>query len=580
MIPKGPTITPKQPSYGIYNNILLGDKRRGVEPAAVAPMGKLTMTGENDMFVLLEGVSPAMFMPMERTPTGKSSKAFGQANARLDFEKDLIAMTGVLENLVHNWHWFIPAHDPSFRSPTLPKEAFHKPNQQFIVRDYLYRYQIFNMADYTWWMTDVQDAITRFRLENNTLETRPVGLALLQDATGDSGPTIHRPRDHISLRDKVSMRMMVPREDYVMRHKREAYKWQLMVAAAARKLMGVMFKSTKWSLEPDDYMAWAAYTIGAYAGFNTSIDDETRYTAEDVLQDTLSYLALPFSDIWPDISLDEAQSDAVKEAMEWLWMLNTSLSMAGKRVGGKVVTIQYMLESGNIHLLKSIIPMYLKSPINVGGGDTMWLTPAVNTSAPYGVFFPSPIWKGTNFWEPNIEEKYDAFSDMIVDRGRMEIPDLDALKSNYRLITTRDSMVRTVREHGIEYGQIVHKIQPNGFRRATAEAEEVLLSYITDPTMKFGPAVFVSSALARPRHEITMGPTPLYDKDQSKKPMPGGLVDTDAGTLAALAQPTAAQTADDAAARSVSSIPVPTVTGDIAMQQSSSQDAPRTKSPK
>lgn len=578
MTPQGPTITPRLPSYGIYNNILLGDKRRGVEPAAVSPMGKLTMTSDDNVFTLLEGVSPAMFLPMDQRSNLRTNQESMEAEEKVDndFAQDWREMDRLLDEILDpGWSWDIHPLDPTYRTANLPTKAFHAPKEQHIVRDYLYRYQLWNMADYKWWLTELQDNITRFRLKNSSIETKPIGMTLLLDDTSDSKRTMIRPRDHVVLRDKVAMRMMVPREDYIMRHKREGYKWQLMVAVAAEHVSRLIGKR-KWDLTREDYLAWSAYTIGAYAGYNTTIDDQVRYTAEDVLQDTLSYLSLPFADAWPDISLADAQDQKVKDQLKWVWMLNTALSVAGKRVGGKVVPVQYMLEAGNVHLVKSILPMYLKSPLSAGGGDVMWMPPAVNTSAPYGVFFPSAVYYGTNRWEPNIEEKYDAFSDMVCDRGRMNIPELDSLKSNFRVVMSRDSLVRTMTERGIQYGALVHKIQPNGFRREMSCAEEFLLSYIADPTMKFGPCVFVSSALGRTRHDITLGPTPLYDSGKLK-PMPGGLVDTDAGTMHALAQPTAAQSVGEAESRSTAKVVTPTVTGDVAIVETASQDSIKKK---
>lgn len=577
LIPKGPTVTPKQPAYGIYNNILLGDKHRGIEPAAVAPMGKLTMTGDSDMFVMLQGVCPAMFMPMTaKSNVGRGSNmgnmAEAEAEAEGKFTEDWEDMRTLLHELVEGqpyWRWKIHPLAADYRTANLPTDAFHTPNEQHVLRDYLNRYQIFNMSDYTWWMTAVQDSITRFRVASSAIETRPIGLSVLLDKTKDNSRGIYRPREHISFRDKMALRMMVPREDYVMRHKREAYKWQLMAAVSAHELAHAL-PERLWKLDHYDYLAYAAYTIGALSGFHTSIDDSVRYTAEDVLQDTLSYLALPFADAWPDISVPEDQDKKTLDVLKWLWMYNTSLAMGGKRVGGKVVNVDYLLEAGNIHLVKSIMPMYLKSPMNLGGGDTMWMPPAVNTSVPFGVFFPSPVYPGTNKWEPNVEEKFDAFSDLQCDRGRMDLPDLDALSGNYRVIMSRDSLVRTVTERGVNYGIIVHKIQPNGFRRATACAEETLLSYISDPTMKFGPAVFVSSSMNRSRHEVTMGPTPIIDGKY--KPMPGGLIDNDAGTKIAEAQPTSAPSAVVVGERSSIKIPVPTVTGDVAVVEAASQD--------
>jgi hypothetical protein len=325
-----------------------------------------------------------------------------------------------------------------------------------------------------------------------------------------------------------------------------------MVAVCAKKVYELYGESNRpWHLDQGDMMAWAAYTIGAYSRFDASIEDQIRYTGEDLLQDTLAYLGLPFSDIWPDISLDDAQTDKMLEKLEWILMLNIALAIAGKRVGGKITPVKYLLVNGNIHLLKSIIPYYLQSPLNLGGGDTMWMHPATNTSVPFGVLFPSIIKKGTNTWETQLPEKHDAFNDMMVDRGQIDVPTLDALNANYRLISSRDGKVQQVTERGRQYTVVVHKILPNGYRRSQSSGEEFMLSYISDPTMKFGPAVYVSSSLGRPRYDISLGPSPVMEGTPlgTRKPMPGGIVDTDAGTLFAVSQPATPKSAEVAESR-------------------------------
>jgi hypothetical protein len=279
-----------------------------------------------------------------------------------------------------------------------------------------------------------------------------------------------------------------------------------------------------------DYWAWAAYALGAYNGFSEAVDDVVRYNAEDVYQDAFSYLGLPFSDAWPDIAYDPDMMDAAHPLQKKIFMLNVMLAIAGRRIGGKLVPVQYTYKRGQVQILKDMLKRYVNvSPLELGGSNNLWMQPAVNTNVPYGVLFPGPILDGDCEWAANVTDKNEAFTDAMVDRAEITLANLDDMNSNYRLVTSRDSRVRLVSEHGQEYFTIYTKLQADHKRRGPLpDGTELLMSYLTDPSLKFAGGVYLSAAFLKPVFDFTLGPTPVIDTKLSGVgnaiPVPGGIV--------------------------------------------------------
>lgn len=531
LIPKGAMVTPRMPSYGVYQNVLLTDKRRGVFPAAVGPQGKLDMTGDTEKFVMLQGLSPCMYMPTdERGVTGMMK-----------------LMDKVIENAEKGMDWNYSEFDAkNERTAMLPESAWQDQNAFWVTKDANMIYGVLPILDFIWWLNKLQHDVEATRIPA-IAEAKPIGLSVLFDQ--DNQFRMHRPKKTVNIRRTLQFEQYVPNEVLAMRLRRITAKWQCLVAAAAKQL--AQYVKPRHDLKDSDYLAWAAYTIGAYAGFTDSIDDVARYTTEDVYQDTFSYLGLPFSDTWPDLSYD---ADSMKKSMgmyKHLFILNSCLSLAGKRIGGKMIPVQYLWRRGNIHVVKQMLKEYIRPPLEMGGSNNMWMHPALNTSVPYGVFFPSAMEEGNCEWEGNTTEKAEQFGDTMVDRGEISLSNLEEMNTNFRLVTSRDSRIRIVEEHGRQYMVIYNKILPDHSRNKEIKSlEEFLLSYISDPTLKFTGAVYLSASYMRPRFAFTLGPTPIVDTPLGKKiPIPGGLVDTDAGTVAALADRQAPQDAKAAAIR-------------------------------
>jgi hypothetical protein len=516
LIPKGAMVTPKMPSYGIYQNVLLTDKRRGVFPAAVGPQAKLDMTGDSEKFVMLQGLSPAMFRPK-------------------DLAGDMASMRSLLERHERKIDWKVSAYTPQMRQATLPENAWQSEDEFWIARDSQMVYGTMPTLSYIWWLNGLQEEIMRKPL-SPTAFAEPIGLGVMYDEQG--GNDLLYPKKTVNINKTIQFEMHVPQETFVMRIRREISKWQVAVAAAAKDLNTIC----KGRGFPDDvYLSWAAYTLGAYSGFSDSFDDNTRYTTEDVFQDAFSYMGLPFSDTWPDLSYDADQFDSETVQMyKHLFMLNNLLSMAGKRVGGKLVPVQYLWKRGNIFVVKQMLKEYIKAPLDMGGSNNIWMQPAINTSVPFGVLFPTPIVDGNCEWKGNTPEKGEQFSDAMIDRAEIALSNLDEMNTNYRVVTSRDSRVRLVTEHGREYFIIYNRINADGRRKTkTPLGHEILLSYLSDATLKFTGAVYVSASFMRPKYSFSLGPTPIIDTKilgiGKRIPLPGGIVDVDAGTVQALA---------------------------------------------
>lgn len=550
LVPKGAMVTPKLPSYGIYQNVLLTDKRRGIFPAAVGPQAKLDVTGDTEKFVLLQGMAPAMYVP------GGKDTVSGYMN---DCDK-------LLDSIVEEIDWQWAKYDPAMRQAMLPDTAWKKRSDKgelWCANDSMMMYQMFPTLDFIWFMNKLQQKIAHDMYVPAIAFAEPIGLSALidppvQGSKAKSHQQLLRPKKTVNIRGSIQFEMHVPQETIIMRLRREISKWQCMVAAAARDVAMACAYKFGPRLEDKDFLAWAAYTIGAYSGFNDAVDDVVKYTSEDVYQDTYSYLGLPFSDTWPDIALDPDMMDQTgpRELQKKLFMLNTLLAVAGKRIGGKMIPVQYHYKRGQVLVIKQMLKEYVnKSPLEMDGSNNLWMQPALNTNIPFGVLFPGPIVDGDCEWAANVPDKNETFTDAMVDRAEITLANLDDMNSNYRVVTSRDSRVRLVSEHGNEYFTIYTRLQADHKRRGPLpDGTELLMSYLADPTLKFTGAVYLSAAFLRPTFGFTLGPTPVIDTKimgmEHRIPVPGGIVDVDMGTVHALASAQTPKTGGAAAALS------------------------------
>jgi len=542
--PTGAVIKPQSPITGLYYNVLLTDKRHGIFPGAVAPFGGLSPTAETDKFVLLEGVSPCTYLPT-------------------DAEKiDLTSYQEHVETLLGMMDWNFNKPVDTARNAVMDAESFMKNDCFEVAADAEYLRVMTQMTDYIWWVTRMQDYITRLPVRA-TVTPEPIGLmALATDSKGHGKQPI-RPRGSIKMKDGIKMEMHVPQADLPMRLMREISKWDMLVGAAAKSLYEAVAKWTpkKFNLMDSDFVAYAAYSKGAYNGFNTAIDDNIKYSAEDVYQKTFPALTMPFSDFWPDFSVTNRMVDQKGfEILKHMIIYNILLTLASARVGGRLTGVQYLFRKGNYYIMKSMIQRYLVDPLDMGGATPFWMQPAVNTHLEDGVFFPSLIYPGDSEWELNTQNKAESFSDLVVDRGEADIPDLETLNQNFRVVNTRDSRVQTVKERGKEYLIMTYRMQQQYGSEGYPRPEEVLMTYLTNPTLKPKGAVWVSPHWLRPKFAYVLNPVPLVTMTDGtkKRALPGGITpgDVEAGAMTDAGGKAAMQRAITAAEESTTAVSV------------------------
>jgi len=507
IVPTGATIKAIAPSHGVYQNVVLTDKRYGLFPAAIAPVGQLVETGDSEKFILLEGASPVTYLPADRRNV------------------DLTEYMSHVEHMHKLIEWKVNKISTAARSPVLDPEAFRKDDTIEITADQQYVKMVTQMPDFMWWLDHMQDYITRMAPPATVLVPEAIGLALLENGK------IAYPRKRVKLKDSIFMDMLIPEAQLPMRIMRETAKWHWIVAACAKRVAKEI--GTKYKLEDEDYLAFAAYTIGAYRGWNSSIDDNIRYTAEDVYQGILPYLGIPFSDLWPDLSWTTKilKDKNVLEIFEWIMMLNIMIGIAGVRVGTRVSPVQYVWRRGNVHIMKSVVRRYLQTPLDMGGTNDIWMHPAVNAHVQDGVLFPAIVReKGENEWRINTLERAETFVDLNIDRGEGDIPALETLNQNLRLVNSRDARTQQVKHREMTYLISSWRIQPEyDYGNKEVGAEEVLLSYISNPILKAKGAVWVSASWNRPRIDYTLGPvTTVTLPDIGKqRPVPGSIAPAD-----------------------------------------------------
>lgn len=535
LIPKGAMVTPKVPAYGMYQNVLLTDKRRGIFPAAVGPQGKLDMTSDAEKFVMLQGLSPAMYVP-------DNPKAYIDR---------MVLLLDEIENAI-DWQ-FMQVGDKekkTERTAMLPADAWDvKPGKDkdtmWVTRDSQMVYGMMPVLDYIWWMNKMLSKVVRASVPSYAT-AEPIGSSFLYDKEG--GYKILRPKKTVNIKKSIQFEMQVPSETLPFRLRREVSKWQCLVAASIERIHDRT--PHMHSFEHVDHLAMGAYQLGAFSGFSDEVKDIVPYTSEDVYQEAFSYLGLPFSKTWPDIAYNpEKWTTATQELYKAIFIHNNVLAVAGNQVKGKLIPVQYLWRRGNIHVVKQMVREYIKPPLDLGGSNNLWMQPALNTHAPFAVMWPGPVREGDCQWEGNVTDKVEVFNDTVIDRGEIALTNLEEMNSNFRTITSRDGRVRLVTDKSTEYFVIYNEVQPNGVRRQELPTfEELMLSYVTDPTLKFTGAVYLTASHMRPRFDVTLGPIPMVDANGIlKRAIPGGIVDTDASTIQGLADkntPTSVEVAE------------------------------------
>jgi hypothetical protein len=518
LIPKGATIKPPMPQYGLYNNVLLTDKRRGLFHAAIAPIGVLNLTSNDEKFILAEAISPCVFIPSEGIHGSGEFDPWADANRVLD----------VLER------WFgIMVHEQTElqRNATLPDHALDTEQAIHVAYDDNFTYGHIFLPDLAFFLNEIQLQITLMRPIQSPIPA-VIGMSAVvnwplydpDSKTINNTPyRILRPKATIKFRDNW-MTLAVPKSDLPFRLMREGAKWYYLVAAAAKRMDELINRNpTGIVLTDSDFLAWAGYTIGAWQGFNTNIDDEIRYTAqEDLMQGVLPWLGLPDSDLFPYLGMDASVLRTAVGQHMYLrrFLLNILLYMAGRRFGARVIPVQYLWRRGNVHIIKNIVPYYLRTPLDLGGSNALWLHPARNTSLSNGIFIPGIVEDGTQEFEINTETPAEQFIDLIADRGEAELPELETMNSNLRIITSRDARVRIVKEPLTqrEFVQIIHHISGSH----GCAGLEYLMSYDADQTFRQKKAVWVTPSFLRAQYAYTLSPGVILDTELGKRvPVPG-----------------------------------------------------------
>jgi len=524
------SVKPVQPLNGLYHNVFITDKRRGLFPAAIAPVGTVNITSEDDKFVVMEAVSPVTYIPSDAQMSDKESSTLTQ-----EFLTAHKILTEITKPEYMEWAGI--AFPKESRSANIPVEALMRRNKWYVTHDYQYIDAFVNSIDYIFWLSKYQDLVTRTYMGAGTLVPVPIGLAACFDDPKDGSYRV-QPKRTLRMGDTY-VDMVIPESTMSMRMMREVFKWHVLLAAALQRFMSTPGMKKKFNWTEKDYLAMAAYMIGAFRGWNTTIDDNMRYTAEDIYQSTLPYLGLPFSDVWPDIAMPPEIVEH-PDIFQNLIILNVTLAMASLRAGTHVTPIHYIWRRGNIHVAKKLLHYYLRPILELGGNDSMWLQPALNTSLKHGIFMPGLITEGQSNWIPNVTEKSEQFVDMPVNRGEADIGDLDQMNSNVRLVTSRDARLRVVRDKDQEFILLVYKIIDGMLKKSTF-AEEFVMSYLADPINKPKNAVWISAAWMRePMMEYALGiHTTVQTSKGPRTQIPGNaLVDTDISEQKATAQPT------------------------------------------
>jgi hypothetical protein len=555
LVPTGATIKPNIPTRGLINNVILTDKRRGLHPGAIIPIGTPTLTSMEEKFSLMTAVSPAIFLPIGMGKEDKPGDELYRGMSGIERYMTRHALP-TLTKLLATWkkhnNTYIP-HMPAMLDESQLQQEF----AWNFAADDSYIYHFVNLRDWVLWLNDVAYALSHTMVPP-AVEVEALGLGFFQE---DGNYKRYMPHKILKFHDNY-MEMKVERPGLPMRIMREGCKLYAFAAEclyqAIKKGKQANVLTDHFDLDRIDCIAYTTYFVGTYGGWNGNIKDEIQYVADETwYQGVLPWLAMGPADLYPELGYDRSKlSDPIyQEYVMWRFMFHVMTYITHQNFGARTVPIKYLWRKGNVHIIKAVIKEYFSTmPLDLGGSDDVYMQPATNRSVPNAIALPALFGRKTSEFHMITMNDEEKFTDLTVVRGEADIPELSTLLSNLRIITSRDARVQLVKFPGTpeRYLKIIHRVYPavggvSGQYRQP-DSTELLLHYLSDFTTKPKTAVWGSASWNRAAFNYTMGPVaavelPVYGR---KTAIPGGLLPTDESTRMARAESPATLGAADA----------------------------------